>query len=236
MVTATTVPVNQWSIFRIEVEDSNRVARFYINGTLVATHTGTTIPASAIRFGHQIGLLITNTTANTMDIDYIRMWSDDPADNGKKKAVTTQNVIIDNSTPPEYTGSSILPSFIYTSKQYLGDLSFILNKMGNTDSGAIQSATTLRDDDMTIDEYGNYILNSMKQSLEKLSGVKINTNLSVEGVTTKTLTTDSLCVGEQCFTSDQIANALSGTGRASNNNGEVVQNVYNSYTTVVSQT
>lgn len=73
------MPVNQWNIFRIEVENSTQTARFYINGNLVATHTGNTIPASGVRFGHQIGMLVTAAVANTMDIDYIRVWSDDPA-------------------------------------------------------------------------------------------------------------------------------------------------------------
>lgn len=82
VTTPTTVPVNQWNIFRIEVEGSNQTARFYINGNLVATHNGNTVPASATRLGHQIGLGITTTTANTMDIDYIRVWSDDPASTG----------------------------------------------------------------------------------------------------------------------------------------------------------
>jgi hypothetical protein len=50
VVTATAIPVNQWNIFRIEVLGASQTVKFFINGTLVATHTGTTIPAPTIRF------------------------------------------------------------------------------------------------------------------------------------------------------------------------------------------
>ncbi len=69
---------------RIELEDvgANGTARFYIDGTLVATHTSTAVPASTNR----LGWVLTNTpttttyTGRTLDMDYVRVWSDDPPD------------------------------------------------------------------------------------------------------------------------------------------------------------
>lgn len=181
VVTATAIPVNQWNIFRIEVEGSKQTARFYINGTLVATHNGTTIPASGIRFGHQVGMYVSAATANSMDLDYIRVWSDDPAKSSSYTPSPTLNNSVIVDTPADFSGASILPTFINTSKQYLGDVSFILSKMGTTDSGSIAKMNTLNDNGtVTIEEYGNYILNNLKQSLEKLSGIKIDTILNVQ--------------------------------------------------------
>lgn len=82
--------------------------------------------------------------------------------------------------------------------------------MGDTNSGSIALANSLGDDGtVTIEEYGNYILNNLKQSLEKLSGVQIDTILHIQGlesqtVKTKKLTTDELCVGDRCFSADEI--------------------------------
>lgn len=212
VVTATAIPVNQWNIFRIEVENdgTNRRARFYINGNLVATHNGTTIPATSVRFGYQMGMYVTAATTNSMDMDYVRVWSDDPAASADtpKTAIPKASIVTD--VPTDFSGASILPNFINTSKQYLGDVSFILSKMGTTDSGSIAKMNTLNDNGtVTIEEYGNYILNNLKQSLEKLSGVKIDTVLNIQGlesqtVKTKTLTTEQLCVGDRCFSSEEI--------------------------------
>lgn len=184
VVTATAVPVNQWNIFRIEVENdgTNRRARFYINGNLVATHNGTTIPATSVRFGYQMGMYVTAATTNSMDMDYVRVWSDDPAASSNSTKVNTPKAsAVSVDVPTDFSGASILPTFINTSKQYLGDVSFILSKMGATDSGSIAKMTTLDDNGtVTIEEYGNYILNNLKQSLEKLSGIKIDTILNVQ--------------------------------------------------------
>lgn len=219
LITVTAIPVNQWNIFRIEVENVSTVARFYINGSLVATHTGTTIPASGIRFGHQIGMLVTAATANSMDIDFVHFWSDDPATVGK-------SVIQKNTTPPpsvveapqtDFSGNSILPTFINTSKQYLSDISFVLGKMGTTDTGAIARAFNIQDDGTTtIDQYGSYFLNSFKQSIEKLSGVRIDTFLDIRSLHSDALdagkiSTDELCIGNICLSSGSLQHLLDGT-------------------------
>ena len=57
-----------------------------------------------------------------MDIDYVRMWSDDPAATGKEKVTVQKPKPIEDTgflTPSDYTGSSLLPTFISTSRQYL---------------------------------------------------------------------------------------------------------------------
>lgn len=147
------------------------------------------------------------------------MWSDDPAANA---SLTTQskagNTLSTESNPTEFSGASILPTFIYTSKQYLGDISFILDKMGQVNSGSIANTTTLgADGTVTIQEYGNYILNNLKQSLEKMSGVKIDTLLSIRAldadlVNTKKLLTDELCIEGTCFTSTDLLRAIANSG------------------------
>jgi hypothetical protein len=70
-------------ILRIELENTgvNGVARFYIDGALVATHNTNTVPAAVTRLGWSIGNGVSAAIAapgRTVDIDYIRVWSDDP--------------------------------------------------------------------------------------------------------------------------------------------------------------
>ena len=66
------------SIMRIEIDNTGAGAvRFYINGTLVATHT-TNIPAAATRLGYHVGGTLSAATATNIWVDYLRVWSDDP--------------------------------------------------------------------------------------------------------------------------------------------------------------
>lgn len=69
---------------------------------------------------------------------------------------------------------------------------------------------------MTIDEYAAYTTNTMKRSLEKLSGQFIDTDLNVK----------NLCLSGICVSSGQLNAFLSGANS--------VQNIYNT-TTVVHQ-
>ena len=64
-------------VLRIEVNDLQSRVLFYIDGNLVATHT-TGLPASGTRLGPWIGVTASAAVVSTMDIDYIRIWSDDP--------------------------------------------------------------------------------------------------------------------------------------------------------------
>ncbi len=84
---------------RIELENvgANGTARFYIDGTLVATHTTAAVPANTTRLGWKIGTTPTTTTytGRVVDIDYVRVWSDDPPTDVLGQALST--TIIDNS-------------------------------------------------------------------------------------------------------------------------------------------
>lgn len=119
VVTATTVPVNQWNIFRIEVSGTAQTVKFFINGTLVATHTGTTIPASGIQFGHQIGLLVSAATLNTMDIDYIRVWSDDPPSPKVTENIPGTSGYVSDLFPEKNTETLALPIEVLTTQNTL---------------------------------------------------------------------------------------------------------------------
>jgi hypothetical protein len=69
-------------ILRIELENSglNGEARFYIDGHLVATHNNTSIPAAANRLAWGIGQAVTGGIGRFYNLDYVRVWSDDPKD------------------------------------------------------------------------------------------------------------------------------------------------------------
>ena len=74
VTTATTVNMRA---LRIEVNDLAGKVFFYIDGNLVATHT-TGIPLANTRLGFWTGLTSSAAAVSTMDIDYIKFWSDDP--------------------------------------------------------------------------------------------------------------------------------------------------------------
>ena len=78
-ITTTTKPAVTMSILRIVVNGTTNV-KFYVDGVLVATHT-TGLPLGTTRLGWHLGNVITATTARTLITDYVRVWSDDPADN-----------------------------------------------------------------------------------------------------------------------------------------------------------
>lgn len=71
-LTQTTVSAGSWVRLRIEVNAAGTSVAFYINGTLVATHTAT-IPAGTSRvlgFGYLL-IKSVGTTARTVDFDYV---------------------------------------------------------------------------------------------------------------------------------------------------------------------
>lgn len=71
-LTQTTVTANQWYRLGIEVNATGTSVAFYINGSLVATHTAT-IPTASGRETSVMSLLIKSvgTTSRTVDVDYI---------------------------------------------------------------------------------------------------------------------------------------------------------------------
>lgn len=66
-----------FNLLRVELDNAAAAARFYINGSLVATHT-TGVPAATTRLGYYIINNIAGTVNRAINIDFIRVWSDDP--------------------------------------------------------------------------------------------------------------------------------------------------------------
>jgi hypothetical protein len=62
------VALNDWRTFRIEVEADRSAARFYIGGTLVATHT-TNIPTATRGLSHLISVNRTSATGTSVGLD-----------------------------------------------------------------------------------------------------------------------------------------------------------------------
>lgn len=77
VVTPTTYTTITMRALRIEVNDLANKVFFYIDGNLVATHN-TGIPLAATRLGHWVGMNASAVAISSMDIDYIKVWSDDP--------------------------------------------------------------------------------------------------------------------------------------------------------------
>jgi hypothetical protein len=61
---------------------------------------------------------------------------------------------------------------------------------------------------MTIDEYANYTANTMKRSLEKLSGQSIDTDLITKSLRAPSIYTSTLCLDGTCISSGQLASLL----------------------------
>lgn len=91
-VNATTATTIAMRALRIEVNDLAGKVFFYIDGNLVATHT-TGIPLAATRLGYWVGITTSVAAIATMDVDYIKFWSDDP-----DSIVAPSNSIIETST------------------------------------------------------------------------------------------------------------------------------------------
>jgi hypothetical protein len=77
VVNATTYTTAAMRALRIEINDLAGKVFFYIDGVLVATHT-TGIPLATARLGHWVGMNASAAAISSMDIDYIKVWSDDP--------------------------------------------------------------------------------------------------------------------------------------------------------------
>ncbi|MBI3494736.1 hypothetical protein HY004_02025, partial [Candidatus Saccharibacteria bacterium] len=121
---------------RIELENvgANGTARFYIDGTLVATHTTTAVPANTNR----LGWLLTNTpttttyTGRVLDMDYVRVWSDDPPDSVAPEGIAegggldtntqTQNTETGDTPPVEDSSNEALLDRIKTLESDVNDL------------------------------------------------------------------------------------------------------------------
>jgi hypothetical protein len=121
-VTPTAVTTVAMRALRIEVSDLAGKVFFYIDGNLVATHT-TAIPLAAARLGHWVGITASAATVSTMDIDYIKVWSDDPD--------TVSSIVQKNNIAPmaidfdTLSGVDILPEIVWNSRSVLKDINYI---------------------------------------------------------------------------------------------------------------
>ena len=234
---STACTVNTLRTLRVELQDTPvGQARFYIDGTLVATAT-TTAPASATRLGYDVAITNATTTAASLDMEYIRVWSDDPPTNQNKNSLSSSDP---SNTQPEietafdpnktYDSNMSLPAFIGVSKQTLTDFQFVLNHMSTTSEDDIASATYLQDDPtLTIQKYGDYFVSMIKTALEKLSNIFINVQLWVDSLRANKIETKELCVKksdgtEFCANGDQLENAVRSTFYNQSSNSSNIDN------------
>lgn len=78
-VTTSVGSTSSYQLLRVELDNTNTAVRFYVNNSLVATHS-TAVPGSTTRLGWNVMNTPTTTTysGRVVDIDYVRVWSDDP--------------------------------------------------------------------------------------------------------------------------------------------------------------
>ena len=93
---------NAWHRLRIEMDDTNTEVRFYVDGTLVATHT----TAPTAQMGFTVANNVTSTTSRTLDVDYMRVWSDDPPASVAPEGISGGNGL-NTSTEEEQTIDSV---------------------------------------------------------------------------------------------------------------------------------
>lgn len=188
-VTPLTNLVTTMSILRIEIDNSGAGAvRFYIDGTLVATHTGASIPAAATRLGYHVGIHNTAAAAKILYVDYLRVWSDDPPMSG-----TTIESFLASS--PILASGSIANT--YSSKGFLQEVDALLDTTSSrTLSGDI---IFTEKGEYSTEEYAEHVLNFTKKSLEKMSGTKIVSDLAF-----RTLSADKICIAGTCYTSGAL--------------------------------
>jgi hypothetical protein len=93
-VNTTAVATNVYQTLRIEMNDTLGTADFYINGVLQFSHS-TAVPTSALGLGYYIGNGVTGATSRSVDVDYIRVWSDDPADRADLLDLLPEGSVID---------------------------------------------------------------------------------------------------------------------------------------------
>jgi len=178
------------SILRIELDDNAWAARFYIDWDLVATHNNASVPASGTRLGYHIGARNTAAAARNLDIDYIRVWSDDPP------ASSTQSDLLFSHSA--FSAIDEKFSNTHASKWFLQEIDSLMDSLWG--SFSLSGSLSFEEKgEYSSAEYLMYVLNFTKKSLEKMSGSKILSDLWIQ-----TLRTDSLCIGDACYTNWDI--------------------------------
>ena len=124
-VNTTTVTTATLRALRIEVNDLAGKVFFYIDGNLVATHI-TAIPLASTRLGYWVGITSSVAAITTMDIDYIKFWSDDPISiPGTSNIGAITPISIDFDT---LKGTDILPEIVWNSRSVLKDINYIYDR------------------------------------------------------------------------------------------------------------
>lgn len=82
---------------------------------------------------------------------------------------------------------------------------------------------------MTIEEYASYTTNTMKRSIEKLSGENINTDLNINNLKTYGIETQNLCLDGTCISSEQLISLLGSV----NSIDSKINSINNTPTTIV---
>jgi hypothetical protein len=206
---------NTMRILRIEVQDvgTNGTVYFFIDGTLVATHNTAAVPAAATRLAWGVGQAVSSTVARSYDADFIKVWSDDPADSIENKSINLP--AFKEEEPVVFTAASKLPSFVGSTKQFIADYQFIFANMA---TGSIDRLSTfadaIEDNDMTIQKYGEQFVNLIKSSLEKLSDIFININLWVKSIKADKVETKELCIEDVCVTKEQLRTLLQNSNQS----------------------
>jgi hypothetical protein len=78
-VTTSVGSTSSWQMLRVELDEVNDAVKFYVNNSIVATHS-TAVPGTSTRLGWILMNTPTTTTysGRVLDIDNVRVWSDDP--------------------------------------------------------------------------------------------------------------------------------------------------------------
>lgn len=216
-------------VLRIEANNTLTKVLFYIDGNLVATHT-TGIPTPATRLGYWTGVTPSTAAAVTMDIDYIKFWSDDPDTHISSIDSLFKPTVIDFMS---LTGASALPDIVWNSRSVLQDLNYAFDRSTpSKDTGYTLPINTLSDTG-TIDDYALYAANTMRRSIEKLSGTHIDTDLSVRSLDTDKVKLDRLCFGENCIDSGSLVTRTM-LDTLSQTPANILQSITNNYTIVQS--
>ena len=212
-LTTTVLSVNVFRNLRIEMDGVLNRVLFIIDGTVVATHT-TAVPAGATRLGYDAGITTTAAAAASMDLDFVRVWSDDPAGESAialLNASTTEEAIL--------TASSSAPSQLTALDQSLSNEELALTFMGNTTLENLNNAKNLFNEGTpTLFKYGNYLVQNTKLVLEKLSNIYIDTVLWVRGIKADKVETKKLCIEDVCVDKAQLQQLLNNVGNTAAQN------------------
>ncbi len=103
--TNTAIATNAYHTLRIEVDNVTPRVLFVIDGTVVATHN-TALPASGTRLGWYIGNALEGAVNRATNIDYVRVWSDDPPEDSIIDSINSSDSL-DGEVTSESSSSAV---------------------------------------------------------------------------------------------------------------------------------